>query len=295
LSKWRGDGYVVGVTTRPPGARERKADVLWLGGMSGTGKTTAARSLARRYDLMLYGLDSRAYEHASRLPRETRTLDELWVDAESDAIASWFEDGARQRFELILDDLSALPADAPILVEGPQLLPDLLASVICVSRQALFVVAPASVQQRLVKERGTHLYARTRDPERAEENRLRRDALLAARLRRSAGAHGLTVAEITDVAQTEQVVETHFAPLLTHWLATEHRGDVAGRRIYDNDARLRQFRAYREDHPNIPDRTIDLACECNRPGCTQVVPLRLEEANAERAASRPILAESHPR
>jgi len=31
--------------------------------MSGVGKTTAARALARKHDLRLYSLDARTYEH----------------------------------------------------------------------------------------------------------------------------------------------------------------------------------------------------------------------------------------
>jgi len=38
--------------------------VLWVGGMSGVGKTTAARRVARRLDLWLYSIDARTYAHA---------------------------------------------------------------------------------------------------------------------------------------------------------------------------------------------------------------------------------------
>jgi shikimate kinase len=48
--------------------RDRLARVFWLGGMSGVGKTTAARALARRHDLRLYSFDAHQYEHTSRMP-----------------------------------------------------------------------------------------------------------------------------------------------------------------------------------------------------------------------------------
>src|SRR5439155_12238382 len=62
-------GKVSGISTRP---------LLWLGGMSGVGKTTAARAVARRYDLWLYSLDARTYAHAERLPADVRSPESLW-------------------------------------------------------------------------------------------------------------------------------------------------------------------------------------------------------------------------
>ncbi len=49
--------------------------------MGGVGKTTAARSIARRYDLRLYSVDSFTYAHAERLPKDARSLDEIWVNS----------------------------------------------------------------------------------------------------------------------------------------------------------------------------------------------------------------------
>jgi broad-specificity NMP kinase len=97
---------------------QRVAHVLWLGGMSGIGKTSAARSLARRHDLRLYPLDARTYEHARRLSEESRTLDEIWVDTTPEELADRFDEMSRERFPLVLADLVELPADAPLIVEG---------------------------------------------------------------------------------------------------------------------------------------------------------------------------------
>jgi len=74
------------------------SEIFWLGGMSGVGKTTAARALARRHDLRLYSFDAHQFEHASRLPPETRTLDEIWVDTTPEELADWFEERCRERF-----------------------------------------------------------------------------------------------------------------------------------------------------------------------------------------------------
>jgi hypothetical protein len=118
--------------------------------MSGVGKTTAARAFATEHDLWLYSLDARTYEHEARMPRDSLTLDERWVDSTPEELADWFEDHARYRFRLVLTDLAEIPDDgAPVLVDGPQLLPEL------VSGTTLFVVAAAELQRKLVIARGS--------------------------------------------------------------------------------------------------------------------------------------------
>jgi hypothetical protein len=157
---------------------DRLGHLLWLGGMSGVGKTTAARAIARRYDVHLYSMDSRTYEHEAALPAEPLTLDEIWVDSTQEALADWFEAIARARFPLVVDDLLKLEDGAPIIVDGPQLLAELVGPLLRLPGQALYVLARAQLQRRLLVERGSLTYSQTRDPPRARENRLRRDEML---------------------------------------------------------------------------------------------------------------------
>jgi len=277
-----------GVTTA-----DRLSHVLWLSGISGVGKTTAARALARQHDLRLYSLDSHTYEHAARLPTETRTLDELWVDTTPTSLAEWFESHARARFPLVVDDLLSLPADAPVIADGPQLLPQLIAPVLASRAKALFVVARPELQRRLVVERGSDLYERTRDSKRALENRLGRDEVLVARMKQAASRHGLSVIEVSEVAETRAAIDAHFLPLLRTWLAGGDRGDVAARRRDENDARLRQWRAHVTATEAGPAGEIEVACECDRPGCEQVVRIGLVEAEAVRAKTGLLIVSRH--
>ena len=267
--------------------------VLWLGGMSGVGKTTAARSLARRFDLRLYSLDARTYEHAQKLRPETRSLDELWVDTTPEALADWFEQSARDRFQLVWGDLLELPDDAPVIVDGPQVLPELVAPFLDSPRAAIFVVGLRELQRRLVTERGSDLYARTRDPARALANRLQRDELLAERVRQAATSYGLDVVEVTDINETAPAIEAQFAPLLAEWMTRTDRGDLAGRRREENNVRLRQLRAHAHT-AGISSREVEFACECDHPGCALTVAATLEQAEAARARSLPLLAATHP-
>jgi adenylate kinase len=273
----------------------RLSHVLWLGGMSGVGKTTAARALAGRHDLKLYSLDAHTYEHARQLPPEARSLDEVWVDTTPEELADSFERAARERFRLVLADLLALPEDVPVIVEGPQLLPEQVAPLLASPQAALFVVAERDVQRRLVTARGSDLYARTRDPGRALENRLRRDEELARRVRAAAAGHGLPVVAVSDVRNTRAAVESRFTPLLADWIAQADHGDVAARRRDENDVRLRQLRAHLEATGAARDRSLDFSCECPAAGCTLSVRATPAEVDAARARSEPLLAPAHGR
>ena len=151
--------------------------------MSGIGKTTAARRVARRHDVWLYSVDARTYAHAEamRVPALTMTVDELWLERSPEQMVDDFLDEARARFSLIRAEIAAIPEDgAPVLAEGPQLLPGL------VPEPALFVVASPALQRELLGRRGSLTHSATSDPERAFANRVRRDELLAQRLRHGA-------------------------------------------------------------------------------------------------------------
>jgi hypothetical protein len=249
--------------------------------MSGVGKTTAALTLAHRYDLRLYTVDAHTYEHAAKLPADPRTLDEIWVDTTPETLADWFEDVSRERLELILGDLDGLDDDAPVLVEGPQLLPDLVAPLLPAPDRAVYIVARPELQQRLVRARGPGAFSGTSDPDRAVANRLGRDRVLVERLRASTAEHGLTLLEVAEVGETLPAVETRLLPLLENWLGHGH-GDVSMRRHQENDVRLRQWRSH-VDATRIEDPgEVELACECDRPACEFTVRIGLFEAEAAR-------------
>jgi ribosomal protein L17 len=233
--------------------------------MSGVGKSTAAFAVAHRYDLWLYPVDARTYAHAEAMdaPGLRLTADELWLDRTPEQMADDFEAEARERHALILADVGEIPDDgAPVLVEGPQLLPEL------VEGPALFFAASSELQRELVAARGSLTYSSTRDPERALANRVRRDELLAQRLRERAD-----VVEIGSVRDAEPALDAFARKHVEAWITLADHGDVANRRRVENERRLDQWRRYAAHEPRARAGTVNLACECNRSGCMQTVPV----------------------
>ena len=207
--------------------------------MSGVGKTTAARAIARRYDLWFHPIDLRTYAHAERMnvPALAMTADELWIDRTPEQMADDFETEARDRFPLVLEDVQTVPDDgAPVLVEGPQLLPDL------VGPHVLFVAASPILRRALVSARGSLTYARTRD---------------------------------TGAGARESAPPRRAA----------RRATSLARRRDENERWFDQWRRYAGYEPRARDSTLEFACECNRPGCAEVVSVTLDDAS-----NRPLLA-----
>lgn len=277
--------------------------MLWLGGMSGVGKTTSGRAVARKFDLRFYAVDSytldhqrhrvRPDEHPALASFDRLSGEELWVETTGEEIADRFEAACRERFPFVLDDLRALPDDAPILVEGPQLLPDLVEPLLADPDQALYLVADGELQRKLLVGRGVTSYQRSSDPERALANRLDRDRILAERLREAALRRGLAVREVRDPAESPAVIEGQFRRVLGAWDARGDRGDVVARRREENDDRLRQWRLHAENVPEAAAGEVELACECERPGCTLTVPVTLGEAESIRARAAGFRASEH--
>jgi len=277
--------------------------VLWLGGMSGVGKTTNGRAVARGFDLRFYSLDSytldhhrnrvRPREHPALASFDRLSVEELWVETTGEEIADRFEAAARERFPWVVDDLLALPDDARILVEGPQLLPDLVAPLLARADQALYLVADSELQRKLLVARGGASYERSSDPDRALGNRVDRDRILTERLRVAVAERGLTVREVHEPADATRLIEEQFRRVLGAWGARGDRGDVAGRRREENDARLRQWRLHAENVPEAASGELELACECERPGCTLTVRVTLGEAESVRMRAEAFLAPVH--
>jgi len=192
------------------GSRDRAgADlqhVRWIGGGSGAGKSTVARKLAADHGLRLYHTEpfsryvGRADAGATPLLQEfmAMDMDERWVNRSPAVMLETFHGFQGEGFDLVLEDLRALPADPPVLAEGFSLLPRLVAPLLSGPRQAVWLLPTPEFRRAAFESRGSTwtIPNKTSDPQRALANLLARDQLFTEQLRAQARAARLQTVDV---------------------------------------------------------------------------------------------------
>jgi hypothetical protein len=259
--------------------------VLWIGGGQGSGKSSIARALSRRFDLQLYNIDRRTWVHEARMPATEfamLSMDERWVHAEPGRMLEWFASTSRHRFRLVLEDLRELPGSPSVIVEGPQLFPTSVAAVLSNRDQALFLL-PDPVEQR------ARLLARgplpgTSDGLRARANATERDLLITARFERE--ARELRLPTLSVDRPLDELIELAAERLRPAIERGPRTADLAALRRLENDVTATQVRLYRQSLApmTLPDEPLAFECECGAAGCSDEIELTLTEYEAVSAA-----------
>ncbi len=102
---------------------------LWIGGPPGAGKTSVATRLARRHGLRWYGADTRTWVHrdqalATGNPAARRFEELSPTERWSRPAAELLELSLhRERLQMVLDDVQALPETPLVLAEGTTVSP----------------------------------------------------------------------------------------------------------------------------------------------------------------------------
>ena len=201
------------------GSRDRAgADlqhVRWIGGGSGAGKSTVARKLAADHGLRLYHTEpfsryvGRADAGATPLLQEfmAMDMDERWVNRSPAVMLETFHGFQGEGFDLVLEDLRALPLDPPVLAEGFSLLPRLVAPLLSGPQQAVWLLPTPEFRRAAFESRGSTwtIPNKTSDLQRALANLLARDQLFTEQLRAQARTAGLQTVDVDgslDVAES---------------------------------------------------------------------------------------------
>jgi hypothetical protein len=121
----------------------------------------------------------------------------------------------REQFDFLLAELSGLPADRPALVEGADLLPDLLQRVgVPLDRAVWMVPTPAFQLRHYAMREWVPAYLQgCADPQQAFRNWMQRDVLFAQHVRELAEEMGGRVVVVDSTESLEQaagIVERHF-------------------------------------------------------------------------------------
>jgi hypothetical protein len=180
--------------------------VRWIGGGSGAGKSTVARQLAADHGLRLYHTEPFSKFVARADPGATPLLhgfmamdmDERWVNRPPEVMLQTFHGFQGEGFDLVLDDLRALPPDPPVLAEGFSLLPRLVAPLLSRPRQAVWLLPTPEFRRAAFDSRGSTwtIPDKTSDPQRALANLLARDQLFTEELRAQARASQLQTVDV---------------------------------------------------------------------------------------------------
>ena len=195
--------------------------------------------LAARYPLVVYAYDyhdarshsARAKADAVRFPAFNALLDALDSDPDSVWSRPSPEQLAKQalavfgeRFQMVLDDLAALPAETCVLAEGWGLRPDLVVPHLGSPDHAIFLVPSESFRRRQLEALGRAKRLSTpglRDPAQGQRNRIERDRLLAADVVAQALRLDLPLLDVDGTEDEMTVagrVEAQFRPFLPTWL-----------------------------------------------------------------------------
>jgi hypothetical protein len=203
-------------------------NALWIGGGQWAGKTTVATLLGSRYGLTHLHCDyadSRGHEDRrvaarTRLGRPQIDWVAYWSELTPPEMAEAALDMFSERFPWVLDDLRAIVSPRPIVVEGWNLRPDLVATVTEDLRRMILLIPTDAwrLHQAATLPRAGRLYLDLPDPARGQRNRLERDRILAQDALERARSLGVRIVEVDGSRDPESITDEladHFAPFLT--------------------------------------------------------------------------------
>lgn len=170
---------------------DRLRHVRWLAGGTGSGKTTVAAVLARRFDLDVYAGDRAEHDwlqrcspqrHPHLAAARNQLPGDMWRGRSPDEVFADMAGRHGETVEFLVEDLVDRPADRIVLVDYFGVLPRHLAPLLTWPGQAAFLIPTASFRRAALTRRYVGP-ARARanwgglDPAAVLEARLARDAL----------------------------------------------------------------------------------------------------------------------
>ncbi len=195
----------------------------WIGGSPCAGKSSLAATLAARHGLLHVECDVGAEQRLVRMSgHHLAAYEELTALGTCQRLArppAWQAERElafyREQFDFLLEELAALPADPPAVVEGADLLPDLLRRIGVPMDHAVWMVPTPQFQLRhyATREWVPAYLQGCPDPAQAFQNWMRRDALFAGHvteLAASVGGRVLVVDGLESLKDAVGTVERHF-------------------------------------------------------------------------------------
>jgi 2-phosphoglycerate kinase len=193
---------------------EQLRHILWIGGSPCAGKSSIARLLAQQYNLQTYSCDDHYDAHLKRATSKHplisnaagKSWDEVWMRP-VDILVTRELAFYREEFEMMIEDLLAMPRSTPIIAEGAALLPECVSPLLLNPCHAIWIVPTEEFQLREYAQREwvENILSQCRDPQQAWQNWMGRDAGFARSVAEDAKARGLRVVEVDG----SQSIEDH--------------------------------------------------------------------------------------
>lgn len=200
-------------------------DVFWIGGSVCAGKSSMLREHAEVWGVTAYHFDASEREHLDKsgkgssilerlpMPAARAKYDERWLNRSPEEMAERTIRSWKERFHLVLEDLAGAPVGRRAVAEGAGLFPDLIAPLLPDRGHGIWLVASPEFIRWARLHRGMTAPELTSDPERAAENIIERDILMADHVRHSAGELGLAMITVDGkkpLQEVAAVVISHF-------------------------------------------------------------------------------------
>lgn len=192
---------------RQKGEREvLPSSIYWIGGSACAGKSTLAGMYAEKHGLQLYACDGRFDEHLQRVTAEQQpamsrisglTMNEVFLTRDVKEQLDTYTACFQEDFSFVLDDLACM-GEAPVVVEGNQLLPALVAPLLRQADRAIWIIPAEQFQLEHYSKRTwiQGILQRTDESEQAFRNWMKRDALFAEKVKQEALRLNLPLMEV---------------------------------------------------------------------------------------------------
>jgi 2-phosphoglycerate kinase len=197
--------------------------VYWIGGSTCAGKTTISNALSAKYGLTVYHCDDYIGKHidksnAQEHPNLNKITKTSWDDILSmnvEDYLNWTMGSFIEEFGMILEDLYKLSDDKPILVEGINLLPQLIKDNIVNINHAVWLVADETFYKEHQMKR-KELFERVKEcynQEQALQNYINDDLAFGKYILNDAKMLNFKVIEIgneSDITENMELISTYF-------------------------------------------------------------------------------------
>ena len=194
-----------------------------LGGSPCSGKSTVAEMLSTQYGFHYYKADDHDPEHMARAQADTQPIIYKYAHMGWDAIWSQSPEQLtadeltyyHERFPFILEDLSGLSLEKPVILEGAAFLPELVHPFLPKPEQVIFMIPTLEFQLHHYSQRPwiQSILKDCHDPKQAFDNWMQRDHLFGEEVAQKASSYGYPVSVVdgaVDIQGQFERIKTQF-------------------------------------------------------------------------------------